>query len=64
MRASWFTPEYQCTPLLVTAMAGMVAFGVYGEVSCPMKHFDEASFINFRRSGTYGLGVLATTLQF
>ncbi len=35
-----------------------------GEVSCPTKYFDEASSINFRRSVTYGLGVLATTLQF
>jgi len=35
-----------------------------GEVSCPTKYFEEASSINFRRSVTYGLGVLATTLQF
>jgi glycosyltransferase involved in cell wall biosynthesis len=35
-----------------------------GEVSCPTKYFDEASSINFRRSVTYGLGVLVTTLQF
>jgi len=35
-----------------------------GEVSCPTKYFPEASSINFRRSVTYGLGVLATTLQF
>jgi glycosyltransferase involved in cell wall biosynthesis len=35
-----------------------------GEVSCPTKYFDEASSINFRRSVTYGLGVLATTMQF
>src|ERR1700736_40107 len=142
-------PDYQYTPLLVTAMASMVAFGVYdvvlgsriiggqalsggmplykyvsnrfltafeniflgiklseyhtgyrafsrqvlttlpllensddfvfdnqmlaqcaffgfkiGEVSCPTKYFPEASSINFRRSVKYGLGVLATTLQF
>src|SRR6202011_2152344 len=142
-------PDYQYTPLLVTAMASMVAFGVYdvvlgsriiggqalsggmplykyvsnrfltafenlflrikvseyhtgyrafsrevlttlpllensddfvfdnqmlaqcaffgfkiGEVSCPTKYFEEASSINFRRSVKYGLGVLATTLQF
>jgi glycosyltransferase involved in cell wall biosynthesis len=142
-------PDYQYTPLLVTAMASMVAFGVYdvvlgsriiggqalhggmplykyvfnrmltafenlflrikvseyhtgyrafsrevltklpllensddfvfdnqmlaqcaffgfrmGEVSCPTKYFPEASSINFRRSVTYGLGVLATTMQF
>ncbi|MGA8154230.1 MAG: glycosyltransferase family 2 protein [Terriglobales bacterium] len=35
-----------------------------GEVSCPTKYFAEASSINFRRSVKYGLGVLATTLQF
>src|ERR1700756_5501464 len=35
-----------------------------GEVSCPTKYFAEASSINFRRSVVYGLGVLATTVQF
>jgi glycosyltransferase involved in cell wall biosynthesis len=35
-----------------------------GEVSCPTKYFAEASSINFRRSIKYGLGVLATTMQF
>jgi glycosyltransferase involved in cell wall biosynthesis len=35
-----------------------------GEVSCPTKYFEEASSINFRRSVTYGFGVLWTTLQF
>ena len=35
-----------------------------GEVSCPTKYFEEASSINFRRSVQYGLGVIATTLQF
>lgn len=35
-----------------------------GEVSCPTKYFEEASSINFQRSVKYGLGVLATTLQF
>jgi glycosyltransferase involved in cell wall biosynthesis len=35
-----------------------------GEVSCPTKYFDEASSINFRRSVTYGLGVLLTSLQY
>ena len=33
-----------------------------GEISCPAKYFDEASSINFRRSSTYGLGVLKTSL--
>lgn len=35
-----------------------------GEISCPTKYFPEASSINFRRSCTYGLGVLATSLKF
>ncbi len=35
-----------------------------GELSCPTKYFAEASSINFRRSVIYGLGVLATALQF
>jgi glycosyltransferase involved in cell wall biosynthesis len=34
-----------------------------GEISCPAKYFAEASSINFRRSVTYGFGVLATTLE-
>jgi glycosyltransferase involved in cell wall biosynthesis len=46
-------------------LAQCVFFGFHiGEVSCPTKYFAEASSINFRRSVTYGLGVLATTLQF
>ncbi len=35
-----------------------------GEISCPTKYFPEASSINLRRSITYGLGVLKTSLQF
>jgi glycosyltransferase involved in cell wall biosynthesis len=35
-----------------------------GEISCPTRYFPEASSINFRRSVTYGLGVLATGCQF
>jgi glycosyltransferase involved in cell wall biosynthesis len=35
-----------------------------GEVSCPTKYFPEASSINFRRSITYGLGVVRTTVLF
>ena len=31
-----------------------------GEISCPTRYFPEASSINFRRSVTYGLGVLNT----
>ncbi|MCA9510506.1 MAG: glycosyltransferase family 2 protein [Myxococcota bacterium] len=34
-----------------------------GEVSCPAAYFEEASSIDFRRSVTYGLGVLGTSLQ-
>ena len=46
-------------------LAQCVQFGFrIGEVSCPTKYFEEASSINFRRSVTYGFGVLATTLQF
>ncbi|MDA8434108.1 MAG: glycosyltransferase family 2 protein [Nitrospiraceae bacterium] len=35
-----------------------------GELSCPTKYFREASSINFRRSVTYGLGVLGSILKF
>jgi glycosyltransferase involved in cell wall biosynthesis len=46
-------------------LAQCVFFGFrIGEVSCPTKYFPEASSINFRRSVKYGLGVLATSLQF
>ena len=34
-----------------------------GEVTCPTKYFAEASSINLSRSITYGLGVLATSVQ-
>src|SRR5437660_4329418 len=46
-------------------LAQCVYFGFrIGEVSCPTKYFPEASSINFLRSVKYGLGVLATTLEF
>src|SRR5215510_9858621 len=46
-------------------LAQSVYFGFsIGEVSCPTKYFPEASSIYFRRSVTYGLGVLTTSLQF
>ena len=46
-------------------VAQCVHFGFrIGEVSCPTKYFEQASSINFRRSVKYGLGVVATTLQF
>lgn len=35
-----------------------------GEISCPTKYFEDASSINFSRSVTYGLGVLATALAY
>lgn len=34
------------------------------EVTCPTKYFDEASSINFSRSMTYGLGVLAVSIRY
>ena len=46
-------------------LAQIVYFGYrMGEVSCPTRYFAEASSINFWRSCKYGLGVLATSLQF
>jgi len=42
-----------------------VALGLeIGEISCPTKYFPEASSIGWRRSLQYGMGVLATGLQF
>ena len=35
-----------------------------GEISCPTRYFEEASSINFRRSVTYGLGVLDSSLRY
>ncbi len=35
-----------------------------GEISCPAKYFPEASSIGLWRSSVYGVGVLATSLQF
>lgn len=35
-----------------------------GEISCPTKYFEEASSINFRRSCTYGFGVLGTAFTY
>lgn len=46
-------------------LAQCIYFGFrIGEVSCPTKYFEEASSINFRRSLQYGLGVMATSVQF
>ena len=35
-----------------------------GEISCPTKYFPEASSIGFQRSVRYGLGCLATALEY
>ena len=46
-------------------LAQIIWFGYHiGELTCPTKYFEDASSINFRRSVTYGLGVLATSLKF
>ncbi len=45
------------------AQAAYFGFRI-GEVSCPTKYFAEASSINFRRSLTYGVGVLRTSLTY
>jgi len=34
-----------------------------GEVTCPTKYFEEASSINFKRSATYGMGVLWVSIK-
>jgi hypothetical protein len=35
-----------------------------GEISCPTRYFADASSINFRRSVTYGLGVMNTSVRY
>lgn len=46
-------------------LAQAVHFGFrIGEISCPTKYFDDASSISFRRSITYGFGVLSTTARY
>jgi glycosyltransferase involved in cell wall biosynthesis len=34
------------------------------EITCPTRYFDDASSINFRRSVTYGLGVLNVSVRY
>ncbi|MFW5645593.1 MAG: glycosyltransferase family 2 protein, partial [Bacteroidota bacterium] len=34
------------------------------EITCPTKYFKEASSINFRRSATYGIGVIKTSFAY
>jgi glycosyltransferase involved in cell wall biosynthesis len=42
-----------------------LAFGMrIGEISCPTRYFEDASQISFRRSITYGLGVLRTGITY
>jgi hypothetical protein len=46
-------------------LAQAIWFGFQiGEISCPARYFPEASSIDFRRSVTYGLGVLLTALEY
>jgi glycosyltransferase involved in cell wall biosynthesis len=46
-------------------LAQCIYFGFrIGEVSCPTRYEPESSSINFRRSVSYGLGVLGVTAQF
>jgi glycosyltransferase involved in cell wall biosynthesis len=45
------------------AQAAWFGFRI-GEISCPTRYLPEASSINFRRSVTYGFGVLGTALQY
>jgi glycosyltransferase involved in cell wall biosynthesis len=46
-------------------LAQAVYFGFrIGEISCPTRYFEDASSINFRRSVTYGFGVLATSVKY
>jgi glycosyltransferase involved in cell wall biosynthesis len=47
----------------IIAQAVMFGFRI-GEISCPTSYFEEASSINFRRSVSYGIGVVATTVSF
>lgn len=47
-------------------MLAQILFHGYeiAEITCPTKYFSEASSINLKRSSIYGLGVLATSLQY
>ena len=46
-------------------LAQVTYFGFsLGEISCPTKYFDEASSISLKRSTTYGLGVIKTSIAF
>lgn len=45
-------------------MLSQIIMKQYGiaEITCPTKYFEEASSINFKRSMTYGIGVLKTSI--
>jgi glycosyltransferase involved in cell wall biosynthesis len=46
-------------------LAQVLWFGFeIGEVTCPARYFEQASSINFRRSVTYGFGVLGTAIGY
>lgn len=47
-------------------MLAQICYAGYeiAEVTCPTKYFKEASSINFKRSTTYGLGVLAVSMGY
>lgn len=47
----------------ITAQIFYAGFEI-AEVTCPTKYFDDASSINFKRSVTYGMGVLRTSFQY
>ncbi len=47
----------------VLAQITMKGFTV-GEITCPTLYFHDASSINFRRSCTYGFGVIWTSIQY
>ncbi len=71
---AWSRPVLERLPLLACSddfvfdnqmLVQAVYFGFrVGEISCPTKYFPEASSINFRRSVTYGFGVLRTAMQY
>ena len=45
-------------------MLSQIIMKEYGiaEITCPTNYFEEASSINFKRSMTYGIGVLKTSI--
>jgi glycosyltransferase involved in cell wall biosynthesis len=46
-------------------LAQIIYFGFrIGEISCPTRYFAEASSISFKRSVTYGIGVVKTSFKY